>query len=759
MKHFLFFVGFLLPFFARAATGSIVSATIETNGYIVKLVLENMATNQSWTLASTQTTNGQWMNIPLPSAPYVTFDSPGYVGAGTEYSWAEKAYLQAPVRWPYPSEAYYETSPVDSTNVYIKVYLSTTILQADTNVVLTIPQGFYGGMLSNQTVNVVNSSTQPAVMPIGNWTHTPPYTLIRSNTFDCHIQSYHWSAADRPVAGVSVTAKDANGTTVTASATNLTFMSKPSLSGIKYPEYVIPITMTGFTSGPVRFDFTSWPRRGRAWLSTTGDVNVLPTEKYAAHTNYYAPNWITVHAYVAVAGSDTTGAAATNSATAAGTPFRNISKALSAAAALNNTHNGDNSVAGVIVHVNSGEAFAYPGTSQTYGNVPKHWAFVQTDSGTQAELSGFSGGTGARLVRFNNMKMNPTSVSTITPQIHWYDGCWFAVTNTSAMTGSGGVFYFTDSGISAYGTSLGPPGTGTGPIALMRGNSFTNYSNPVRTQYFIGNRRVGTNALGGSFLQVKSVNTTTGPVNWIASFNELLQIASNTTSGNYAISAHSNADVCAHGGAVVGNIVEQIEGSVGGTIVLAADGTTAAVTNLVMIANTLQGKVNIYYNDNGSTAYPHALCLVTWNHCSDINIKADTYGGAGRNGGRVGNWNNFNGVNWRYNYFGEHSKAPDSAGAPGILGDYVGLWSIVRNNGYNWNDDKPWDNQAGTGNNFAAGLGNYRLKPISYLQGYAPAWAPNPIQYGLGDGRPRGRNSPPGTYGSSSSTTAGMLGL
>lgn len=749
---------------ARSATGDILSASIETNGIAIRLVLENMATNQSWTLSSTYTTNGHWANVPTANTPYVTFNSPGYKGAGTEWSWEEKHYLTQPVRFPQPDDAFKDTSIVDGTNVAIRVYLDSHVLQSDTNFVLNVPQGFYGAMTSNQVVNVTNGSLQPAVQPIGNWSYLPPYILITSNVFDCHLQSYHWSGERNPVEGVEVRAKDTNGTTVTVTRTNLAFNTKWNLASIKYPEYIVPITMTNLAHGPIRFDFTTWPRRGRAPITTTNDTNVLPTEKWAAHTNFYAPNWIPIHAYVSLSGSDTTGAGATNAATAALTPFRTISKAAAAIPALNNTHNGFSSTEGGIIHIASGEAFTYPGNSQTYGNVGRHWLNIVTDSGQQGELSGFGGGAGPRVTRFNNMKMNTTSAGNMTSQIHWYDNCWFAQTNNSTYTGAGGAFYFTDNGISGYNTGgINPSSGAAGPIPLFRGNSITNYAGPIRSTLYIANRSVGTNNRGGSFIRpVGNTIASTSeqwPNNWIVSFNEIYQANVSLNGGNFIISAHSNNNVCTNGGAIVGNMVEQVFGTVGGCVLIAADGTGANVTNIVVAHNTFKGKNNMLYNDTATDAWWQVLCGVFNNYFTDLNIKADQFGTTSGRGGRIGNWANMNGVNWRNNHFGEQNKSPDSVGTPGLLPEFAGIYAISRGTFYNRGEEKPWDEQShnGDGITIYPGLGNYRVRPNSLLQGIMPTVGY--LTHSLQDGRGLGRNAPVGAYGGSLHLNAGYLGF
>ena len=84
------------------------------------------------------------------------------------------------------------------------------------------------------------------------------------------------------------------------------------------------------------------------------------------------------------------------------------------------------------------------------------------------------------------------------------------------------------------------------------------------------------------------------------------------------------------GCSIIGNVIEKTAGS-GACVHLVADATTAAMTNVVMAHNTFVGsttgrRVNIFYNDQGTTPYYHIPVFLRGNQIDECNIKSDTFG-------------------------------------------------------------------------------------------------------------------------------------
>jgi hypothetical protein len=84
------------------------------------------------------------------------------------------------------------------------------------------------------------------------------------------------------------------------------------------------------------------------------------------------------------------------------------------------------------------------------------------------------------------------------------------------------------------------------------------------------------------------------------------------------------------GASIVGNVLEKTAGS-GAIVHLVADATAAAMTNVVMAHNTIVGstsgrRVNLFYNDQGTTPYNHKSVFLLGNHIDEGNIKSDDFG-------------------------------------------------------------------------------------------------------------------------------------
>src|SRR5215469_8626585 len=160
-------VVFFLTFthIARSNPGDILSAVVETNGWVLDVGINGMTTNGFYNFglgANNSLTGNETVKL--------TVRSMGFDDHGNSITLPRTIYGTFALRLPYPNQAFKDQTVVSGvlTN---KIVLSDYIFARDSNIVVTILPGYYSATISNNsnTLSAINTSISPYQKPIANW--------------------------------------------------------------------------------------------------------------------------------------------------------------------------------------------------------------------------------------------------------------------------------------------------------------------------------------------------------------------------------------------------------------------------------------------------------------------------------------------------------------------------------------------------------------------------------------------------------------
>lgn len=156
------------------------------------------------------------------------------------------------------------------------------------------------------------------------------------------------------------------------------------------------------------------------------------------------------------------------------------------------------------------------------------------------------------------------------------------------------------------------------------------------------------------------------------SFNQIMDFAASSGNMIETIASTSGDDVVM-GVAIVGNLFEKTLGT-SGLAGIAADGSAATSNNIILWHNTFVGeRLNLGYNDTGSTSIARRNFSQKYNSFRDWNNKDDTFGTP--NAARTGSWSVGYGVGFQGNHYeisnfpGEYGGFDLTTGTPGYVAD------------------------------------------------------------------------------------------
>lgn len=762
MRHFsfncyllkLFFfatIGLLLPMCGLAASGDVTWATVETNGWVVRICVAGVSTNSAFDFGWSTNNSGA-------SKVQLTITSPGYDTNGVPTTRSRTVYATKQLRFPYgvngqSTTNYINDVTVSGSDAVIRCALSDYVFQSDTIQNVSVAAGWYATNNPNAAVIATNSSTIAFPKTIGKWTW-PNYDRITSNSYTLRCIAFNrFGQNGSPVAAVQFWATDAHGYSVTNFVTKLSV--DPAMGdAVPVCEFIANMDASSLTPGDIiTNNFRAFP-----WIGDAHSVLDTSDGLYNSADPYYAPLFLladqnnqygTVSAVVDPNTGTANGIAtiAPLNTSSPPAPFQSISQAAHAIQTTNAIVYGHNDVSGGIIYLHGSNAWT--GTSASPSSIRgKTWLTITNYPGEVATISTKSGsGNINGLIKIAGVTVSANNAFTFSSVSNlWFDRCTFNVTNSGADLVDGPGFHWgTRCVVSNFDQGFLQQGVQNTVWALVRGTAIYGKCPASHSYCFIGNLRDATNR-SSTFLGTSSASLPRSPQQLIVAFNKLLKSDYETST---FLSFYGTTN-CNDGAVFCQNLIESVNTNGGdGLFLVHGDSSTSFTTNIMVFNNTIVGgKYNSAYDDLGSTPHFTSLWLEANNIIGDGNRKGDTFSGNTLDGNRNGNWPLIYGVGTVGDVWLEYSH-----GAPGkFLKEFAGLnsyqpplTSLVQPPGGNSNafyfpafvQDRTWDGTNGFGD------GDYHLTCASLVRYSMNTAFVLPFDI---EGAPRNSASPPGAY-------------
>lgn len=707
------------------ATGDIINVDINADGFSADITIEGFVDGGTYDYGLGAN------NDPTNAKVVFTATSLGYdadevaLDPDTDPSTVTRTiYGTETIRLPYPNNATLDETE-DSGNLIIRVALSDYIYAKDTTgvgnsgtaVTVAIAAGWYTddgtGGTTNPSValsstNVNNQNSTVAYPPVlGQWdiyAGAQNQDRVTDSTFTLAFNTRGHIATPTAKSGIACVIFDCDGQT-SANNEQVVVTSETRTQRTATGNWASSFQAT-FNCG----DFTDDEDvvcRARAYPAV-GDT-VMDTNDYTTaaheirgrnqHTIIVDPdNSLTVYGVVDTAGDDGTGVASATLGTAQASPFATWGGAVDGGANRIRLNAG--------THLAVGSAPSSRVTSAT----SKGWIVAQPSSGASVTVQldatahqykvercayhgvtiqrettgGYLNGDDQNWLRFRDCTFDKNGLgSTTVPIVFGSLGAFF--------TNCGGDLDHSFWEFDAYGASLG--------MAQFDGCVFdetsTNTGALERVYRFVANLcngqiRVIDHAVSGSNLKNDGM---------MIEFNKWVGYEEYNSAIELGIATDLGYSIC-------GNVIENISGISIPMMKLAADGNTADVNHVLIAYNSVAGeRVNIAYNDSGSSAYERIGWTQVGNLFEDWNTKHDTFATA--NAARIGGWAVLYGVNFKANMY----NAPGYPASDD--GGFDGLWTnIAATEGY-------IDDNSATGD--SSGNGDYHLTEASDAYNACPA--------------------------------------
>lgn len=643
------------------ATGDILSCTIRADGWSADVVIEGFAPGATYDFGSLGSTPA---TIATPKFA-LTVVSEGYNASGVLGTITRTVYGTKVVRKPYPNQA--TPDETGGGNLTVRVALSESVYNDDknggagtsgTNPTVTIATGWCvntaGGAQSSAAAVALactNNSTldYPKVIAQWAWGHTPAWRRVEGAFAIGAIAMHGHGIACVALSATGNSSAFAVGGTATSKIKHLT-----SASGLYYESYDLAVPdLASFTQGEdVTLRYIAYPLVGDADsiidtnANTTSNNEVLGWNKITCTCDKTGA--LKDYAVVSTTGNDTTGAKSTVLATAEGTPFLTIGKALASGASVVYVRAGTVDILGstpasVAAKNYFIEVLPYPSESATLTRVGTHKAY----KATKLRYSGFTV-TGSSWI---------DGSATATTKL-WFDTCTFSGTVNNATSGLG----YRAEGTWFTGCTWASEDT-FGSLAVSIAYSFTGCQLSAGGVIAACPTLVATKITGGITDRTRLIEkgSSIAPLtsNMLYAWSALMAAA---TSASNMINIGQAADLT--GIAFVGNAVESKSGAQP-NLWIGGDASTTALRNILVAHNTVAGqRCNLFYNDTGATANVRENIFCRDNAFRSYNIKSDTF--ITQDGGRIGNWAQMNGVNYSDNRF-------DGTASSTFINDYNGI--------------------------------------------------------------------------------------
>jgi hypothetical protein len=717
MRGLLVLIAVPMAWRTDGAPGDILSATIETNGWVLDVAIEDATSNGTYNFglgADNTVTGSQTVTLTVTSMGFDDTATPITVQRTLYGTWA--------LRLPYPNQAYKDQTVVAGvlTN---KIVLSDYVFARDSNIVAQIGAGYYTDTthLTNNagTLPVVNGSVLAYQRPIANWTW-PGWDRITGSNFQVRAVAFHQSAQQgRPVRLMRFIAQDAHQHRVTNDVLSMT-LDRTLGDQLPFGEYVGTLPATALTEGDVITNtWQAYPWVGDTPLDS-GDG------KYRPPTPLYSPLFLlndttgqygSTIAVVSPTGSDAAGVAVDSAgfnSNAPPTAFATVAGAASAIAATNGIVHGRNDLGGGLVYLRSG-SYVWLGASKSYGPLPNCNFQVATFPGdAPATISAAISGANTLGVRVKLRNLNITTSSTVTftgETNLWLAGCTINAT-AAALIYNVPIWYLTECNISQLRQGIYPYSTLNSAPALVRGN-LTAVAGYAYT--WCGNISLG--PIPGECVATDPNSHTIPYADGAIVYNNSFCRASAALGVVYEnyYRSFTNGLVFAQ------NLLEcATNGSYQFLTISGETATNALLDNIIIWHNDILGRgCDLAYDNNGTTWVLRLFWSVKNNLMDKLDIKSDT--GTDPCGLRTGDWSELNGVSYSGN-FNANTTGVDATGD--FNPEFIGLNSYQPTNGTgNPSTFFQFVSPASyNGVSSGAGNGNYHLQLSSPVLRLAGDW-------------------------------------
>lgn len=749
MKRLLAFLLLLAPS-AWGAVGDILSAAVETNGWVLRIEISG-GTNQMFF-------NGFGPNNTVGTSNNLTVDvtSMGFDDTGTQlYNVGRKVRGTALLRRPYAEQAVWDVLTNDGAGAStMRIALSEFVFSRDSNITVSIrAAAFTNGAVNSAAATglaVTNLSTQPYPRPVGNWSW-PGNQLETNATMRLRAVAFGGSAQlGRPIRVMRFIATGAtSGISVTNHQTQM-MIDRTLPDPIPTGEYVADIALAGFTDNELlRCDFQAFPWVGDTALNTADGVNIWPTNTYCQITNRCDPDndWSRALAVVALDGNDTNGRATNNvdpTQVQAAHYFASIGKAASEIVATNNALYGHASLDGGTVYVRAGVT---NWGAEVAGNIGLNWLHIvpypgESVSLTNAPTSQHIGHDA--MVHFKGITFSgPANLLYL--EHNWFDQCRFD-SSAAAFLQDQYSAYFTHCAASNITQGLIP--YGAAPMYhLIRGCNLDGSLKKAGAMVMMGNSHPASGALGGGFIWQGDISVK-APADGGIFYNNKIFGTTNTAA---SLGTINNTNMF-HGYAMIQNVWEHVSGTNTGFNI--GINNSFQFTNFLVWNNVLLGfRIMVAYNDAGSAPAYRYLWTYQNNIVDDFNIKADVLVGS-PDAARIGNWPVIFGAGCYGNVHPETTNVGGAAG--GFMQEFSGLNYLGGTAASGSSDGSTTfikttnylrfvSRQAFDGATFPMpGNGNYRHQSDAPQNLTPGAWV---LPFDI-EGLPRSLSDPPGAYAS-----------
>jgi hypothetical protein len=777
MKWLLCFLCVFVPFLSGATEWPYIGGSVEASGSVYKLKLST-SPNLGSAAAVTNLNffNGFGTNNSLSSttALVLTVSSSGFNDAGAAITVSRTVYGTKILRLPYGLQNTNDVIAESTTNVNVRIWLSDFIYAGETVTATAISGAVASTNLSAFTnsaafasKSVTNNSTlQYSNAPVlGNWLSVDSDIAPSSIKLLSFVAYHRDGQSGRPVRAVRFWSSDQHGNFVTQIVTQPIMVRGPA-TGLAVSKYQIAMDYSSLSNlDVITNNVIAYPWIGdvNTCLITADGKNLQPTPLYSPLRVQNNRNSLYGQAFAVVltsGGNDATGVVTSNwNVSTPPAPFATMARAANACQLSNKIWFTRQDVGGSTIWCSNGTHNVF-GASSSYGTNSTTYITVAGYPGVNrdgVQLTNTSGDSqiGQKIHLTNLTFAIRTTIGLDLVERVWLDNCVLDASGAAAIYECTNVVLTScvvsnmPQGLASYSASSVNTTFGLvmDCVIYTLGASSQPYT-------FVGNYRAGTNDVPGAIFRDETSGQVT-PVqeNLVFAHNYIKSRASSAAILQLAL----NTNVM-RGRAVVQNIIEQIATDQVQGFFIAADSSTCQVTNVIVWQNNVVGcRVNMFYNDSGSSPMYRILCSYKNNVVDDFNCKTDTFFSS-PNGARIGNWSCINGVG----FSGDIDGCITNVGASGFGNEQNGLnsygylyfSSIVNPTNYLGYTR----NAAGTSGT-GVGDGNYRLLTPSILFGAtaSPAFQTDWVMPFDMEGTPRGAIDPPGAYSAGNAKKGAMF--
>lgn len=270
--------------------GRLIDATVETNGWVLRLHFRGMAPHGEWDFGYDD------RRLPAPTPLLrLTLENPGFTGDGSPTVVTQTLHASRQLRQPFPHAAEDDLQADGSGGCVARVALTDFVFANSTNLRLSLGTGLYfeNGLESHATeaVTVTNLSRLAHPRSIAKWSW-PPGWRITNDTYQVRMVAFHRSGMNfSPVCAVKFWAVGANGATSgPVYVTNLTVTTNLG-DAAPVQEFVATLSAAPFADGTwVTNHFTVYPWIGDTNAVVSTDQRVEPWNTDVAGVSpYYMP--------------------------------------------------------------------------------------------------------------------------------------------------------------------------------------------------------------------------------------------------------------------------------------------------------------------------------------------------------------------------------------------------------------------------------------------------------------------------------------